>query len=116
VHDRHRRERRIAVAAQQEHGHPELRQLVGDVVHREQRAKRVRVADRLELPILLVKFRLRPWVEGEPLGEVRVLGHRELRHRVHALRQRDLDRASAHHHVLPRERQPARRRRVGDDQ
>src|SRR5207249_8744144 len=57
MHHPHRRKRRVAVAADQEDGHPELWQVVGDVVHREQRAERVRVADRRELPVLLVELR-----------------------------------------------------------
>ena len=39
VHHLHRREGGVAVAADEQHGHPQARQLVGDVVHRQQGPK-----------------------------------------------------------------------------
>src|SRR5205085_5718663 len=38
LHDRHRLERRVAIAADQERGDADQRELIGDVVHREERA------------------------------------------------------------------------------
>ena len=46
----------IEIARDQEHGRLDRMELVGDVIHREQGAQRVRVADRRERAILRVEL------------------------------------------------------------
>jgi len=48
-------------------------------------------------------------IERDAPGDVRIRHHRELGHRVHALRQRHLDALRAHHQSLDGERQARRR-------
>src|SRR5438128_2666710 len=71
-HDLHRSERRVLIAADQERRHAYLAEAIGDVVHGDQRAERVRVADRRERTVVGVKLGFGVRVEREPACDVRV--------------------------------------------
>src|SRR4029453_6743038 len=116
LHHPHGLQRWVLVAAHQQRRHRDLGQPVGDVVHLQQGPEGVGVAHRGQHPVVLEDLLPRARIELDPSRHVGVRGDRELRHRVHAALERDLDGASPHHQVVDGQRQADRGGRVDDDE